>query len=183
LSAKPKVWNISIERTLTRGLVGCCESEDALAAVLAHEIGHVAGRHGLRAIKSSRLTGALTILAAEGARTFGSEDIARLTEDLEGSIADITQTLVSSGYARDLEREADRAALAMLAGIGYNPRGLQAMLTIMQDRWRPQGPGFMSTHPSPRDRLREIAPALDSAEPLQPPATRRARFTAALAGV
>ncbi len=168
---------------VTRGLVACCESEDALAAVLAHEIGHVAGRHGLRAIKSSRLTGALTILAAEGARTFGGEDIARLTEELEGSISDITQTLVSSGYSRDLEREADRAAVAILTDTGYNPRGLEAMLTVMQGRWQPRGPGFMRTHPAPRDRLGEIVPQLAAAPPLAPPAVRQARFANALAGL
>ena len=168
---------------VTRGLVQCCETEDALAAVLAHEIGHVASRHGLRAIRSSRLTGALTILAAEGARTFGSEDVARLTEDLEGSITDITQTLVRNGYSRDLEREADRAALAILTDTGYSPRGLQAMLTLMQTRWSPSGPGFMSTHPAPADRLRDIAPTLTTAGPLQPPAVRQTRFTVALAGL
>jgi len=168
---------------VTRGLVQCCESEDALAAVLAHEIGHVAGRHGLRAIKSSRLTSALTILASEGVRTFGSEDLAQLTADLEGSIADITQTLVRNGYSRDLEREADRAAVAILDQIGYNPRGLEAMLTVMQARWQPRGPGFMRTHPSPQDRLGEVRPLLGTAGPLQPPAPRQARFSAALAGV
>jgi beta-barrel assembly-enhancing protease len=168
---------------VTRGLLQCCESEDALAAVLAHEIGHVAGRHGLRAIKSSRLTSALTILASEGVRTFGSEDLAQLTADLEGSIADITQTLVRNGYSRDLEREADRAAVAILEEIGYNPRGLEAMLTVMQARWQPRGPGFMRTHPSPQDRLGEVRPLLGSAGPLQPPVPRQARFTAALAGV
>jgi len=168
---------------VTRGLVRCCESEDALAAVLAHEIGHVAGKHGLRAIKSSRLTSALTILATEGARTFGGEDLARLAEDLEGSITDITQTLVRNGYSRDLEAEADRAAVATLAATGYNPRGLAAMLERMQGQWQPRGPGFMRTHPSPRDRLGEVAPLLAPSPSLAPPAVRQARFRTALAGV
>jgi predicted Zn-dependent protease len=168
---------------VTRGLVRCCESEDALAAVLAHEIGHVAGKHGLRAIKSSRLTSALTILATESARTFGSEDVAQLTEDLEGSISDITRTLVSSGYSRDLEREADRAAVAILDDIGYSPHGLDAMLEVMQRRWSPRGPGFMRTHPSPQDRRREVGPLLAGAAPLAPPAARQQRFGSALAGI
>ncbi|MEZ4386434.1 MAG: CHASE2 domain-containing protein [Candidatus Krumholzibacteriia bacterium] len=100
---------------VSRGLVACCRNEDELAAVLAHEIGHVAGKHGLRSIKKSRLTGALTILAAEGARNLGSADVAALVSDLEGSIDDITQSLVNSGYSRGLEQEADAAALDITA--------------------------------------------------------------------
>ncbi len=168
---------------VTRGLVRCCETEDALAAVLAHEIGHVAGKHGLRAIKSSRLTSALAILATEGARTFGGEDVARLAEDLEASITDITQTLVRSGYSRELEGEADGAAVAMLAATGYSPRGLSAMLGAMQERWSPSGPGFMRTHPAPRDRLDAVTPLLTGAPPLAPPPARQERFTALLGGV
>lgn len=167
---------------VTRGLVACCDSEDALAAVLAHEIGHVAGKHGLRAIKRSRITGALTILAAEGARNFGSEDLARLTEDLEGSIDDITQALVNKGYSRDLEREADQAAIDIMDAVGYNARGLGAMLEAMQARWRPSGPGFMHTHPSPGDRLADVSPRLTPLPPVDRPAPRQARFDAAVAG-
>jgi beta-barrel assembly-enhancing protease len=40
---------------VTRGLVRCCKNEDALAAVLAHEIGHIQFRHGMQAIQKARL--------------------------------------------------------------------------------------------------------------------------------
>jgi predicted Zn-dependent protease len=165
---------------VSRGLIACCGSEDELAAVLAHEIGHVAGKHGLRSIKSSRLTSALTILAAEGVRTFGSADMATLVEDLEGSIDDITQSLVNSGYSRGLEREADAAAVEITTAVGYNPRGLVGMLEEMQRRWTPSGPGFMRTHPSPGDRLSDVRPRLSLVSPLDPPAVRQQRFEDAL---
>jgi beta-barrel assembly-enhancing protease len=168
---------------VSRGLVRCCETEDALAAVLAHEIGHVQGKHGLKAIQKGRLTGALTILATESARTFGSEQIAQLAEDLEGSVHDITQALVVNGYSRDLETEADAAAVTILGRIGYNPRGLETMLQEMDDRWNPSGPGFARTHPSPADRLAGIGPTLAGRGPLTEPAARQARFDEALAGV
>ncbi|RPJ39713.1 MAG: peptidase M48, partial [Planctomycetaceae bacterium] len=49
---------------VSRGMLRCCQSEDELAAVLAHEICHVEQKHGLSAIKQSRLTDAFTIIAA-----------------------------------------------------------------------------------------------------------------------
>ncbi len=168
---------------VTRGLVRCCDGEDALAAVLAHEIGHVEGKHGLRAIKKSRLTNALTIIASEGAQNLGGEKLAKLAKDLEGSVQDITQTLVVNGYSRDLEREADAASATILERVGYNPRGLEDMLETMQTHWNPTGPGFARTHPSPADRLKDVTPGLAGYGPVVEPAPRAERFTAALGKV
>jgi beta-barrel assembly-enhancing protease len=168
---------------VTRGLVACCGNEDALAAVLAHEIGHVQGKHGLKAIKKSRLTSALTIIGAEGARNLGSADLAKLADDLEGSVQDITQALVVGGYSRDLEKEADHAAVTITTRLGYNPRGLEAMLQEMAKRWNPSGPGFARTHPSPNDRLKDVAPSFAGRGPVAAPAPRAQRFATALAGV
>lgn len=61
---------------ISKGMIRCCKTEDALAAVLAHEIGHVQNQHGLKAIKKGRLTSALTILAVEGAKNLGGQDLA-----------------------------------------------------------------------------------------------------------
>ena len=113
-------------------------------------------------------------------RTFGSADMANLVEDLEGSIDDITQSLVNSGYSRGLEREADAAAVDITTAVGYNPRGLVVMLEEMQRRWAPSGPGFMRTHPSPGDRLDDVRPRLKLVSPVDPPAVRQQRFDAAL---
>ena len=168
---------------VTRGLVRCCESEDELAAVLAHEIGHVQSKHGLRAIKKSRLTSALTILAVEAARNLGGEDLKQLTEDFEGSIMDVTETLVNSGYARELEKEADEAAVAILDRVGYDPRALVAMLEKMGERVKPGGPGFGKTHPSPSDRIEALDPSLANKPVMADPAARRARFTRAVGDV
>ena len=74
---------------ITRGMLRCTQSEDAVAAVLAHEIGHVQFKHGLQAIKKSRVTSALITLGTEGVKTFGQEDLASLTETFEGSIGEI----------------------------------------------------------------------------------------------
>lgn len=158
---------------VTRGLLECCETEDAVAAVLAHEIGHVQHQHGLRQIKSGRLTSALTILAAEGVKSFAGQDLAQLTEAFEGSISDITTTMIQNGYSRDLEYQADAAALEILRRTGYDPRALVAMLKIMQARLKPGGSDFAKTHPSPADRITRAQKRLASLPAL--PAASAAR--------
>jgi predicted Zn-dependent protease len=117
---------------LSRGMLRLCKSEDEVAAVLAHEIGHVELQHALRAIKGSRLTSALTTLAVEGAKSFGGEQLAQLTEAFEGSIGDITGTLMNSGYARKQEYQADASAVRILKAMGYDPLALARMLNEME---------------------------------------------------
>ena len=168
---------------VSRGLLRCCRSEDAVAAVLAHEIGHVQHMHGLQAIGKSRLTSALTILGAEAAKNLGGADLAKLTESFEGAIGDITGTLVNSGYSRKFEGEADLAAVTLLARVGYSPAALKDMLDVMAERMNPQEAGFAKTHPSPADRLAAIAPQLATAAPIASPPPRTARFTKALKGI
>jgi beta-barrel assembly-enhancing protease len=168
---------------ITRGMFELCETEDALAAVLAHEIGHVAERHGLRAIKNSRLTSALTILAAEGARHLGSEELKQVVEDFESSITDVTNTLVTSGYSRGLEGEADLAAIRIMHTVGYNPTALVDMLREMKGQLKPGGLDCAKTHPDPQDRIDEIVPAISGAQPVNEPAVRHARFQSVVDGL
>ena len=168
---------------VSRGLLRCCKSEDAVAAVLAHEIGHVQGAHGLRAIKTDRLTSALTIMAAEGAKTFGGEELAELTRTFEGSISDITSTLMNRGYSRSLEKEADAAAVKILRRVGYDPNALVDMLGEMKKNLKPGGPDFAKTHPDPEDRIADVRLLLGSGQPSPVPATRWQRFERALARI
>ncbi len=169
---------------VTRGMLRLCETEDELAAVLAHEIGHVQHHHGLRAIKSSRLVTAFTVLAIETTRTLAGDEMQQLTEAFEGSIGDITHTLMTSGYSRRLEREADAAAVTIMKRVGYQPAALQRMLEEMDRQLEPGRRDFASTHPPPRDRIRDIRRMIDiPAVAAEPPAARQQRFERALQGV
>ena len=161
---------------VTRGMLACCRSEDALAAVLAHEIGHVEGQHGLRSIRQGRLTSALTVLASESAKQFGSEDLAELTQAFEGSISDVTSTLMTSGYSRGLERESDAAAVRILKRAGYDANALVDMLQEMDKRLRPGSGGFGKTHPAPSDRIADLRRMMGSTSAPAPSAARQARF-------
>ena len=165
---------------ITRGMLRCCRNEDAVAAVLAHEIGHVQFKHGLQAIKKSRITSALVTIGTESAKTFGKEDLARLTATFEDSISDITSTLVNNGYARNFERQADIAAVTILKRVGYDPNGLVNMLKVMDKKLKPGGLDFAKTHPSPASRIADIQKHIGNYAEVKRPKARQKRFLAAL---
>jgi beta-barrel assembly-enhancing protease len=166
---------------VTRGMLRCCRSEDAVAAVLAHEIGHVQRRHGLQAIKKSRITSALTTLGIEGTKTLGGQELSELTETFEKSISDITQTLINNGYSRKFEHQADKDAVIITKRLGYDPNGLVDMLKEMENRLKPGRIDFVKTHPLPERRIADISPVLGA--PAMIPEARQRRFQKAFAGV
>ena len=168
---------------VSRGMLRCCRNEDELAAVLAHEIAHVQHEHGLRAIRKSRWTSAFTILGTEAAKNLGGQQLAELTAAFEGAIGDVTATLVNSGYARSLEREADETAVAIMRRVGYNPAGLVNMLSEMDKRLASDKRGFAKTHPDPKDRIRDINRLPGGLVALEADARRQARFDKAFAGL
>jgi predicted Zn-dependent protease len=165
---------------ISRGLLACADSEDTVAAILAHEIAHVVEQHGLQAIKKSRVTSALTSVAIATAQTAGSDELAKLTTVFEDSIDDITATLVNSGYSRTFEKEADLMAVEILQRVGYDPNALVRMLEVMERRLTPGGLDFAKTHPEPQVRIREIRTVLAEAPAPPVQAARQARYQAAL---
>lgn len=166
---------------VSRGMLRCCRTEDALAAVLAHEIGHVQLKHGLKAIRQSRVTAAFAILAQEGAKTMGSRELQDLTRTFEDTLGDITQSLVKKGYGTAQEKEADKVALRILRRAGYNPAGLLAVLDALQQRGVSDKKGFFKTHPDVADRLADARAALGVPRPLVAVKERQTRFERALA--
>lgn len=165
---------------ITRGLIRCCRTEDALAAVLAHEIGHIQLRHGMKAIEKARMTEALSVLAQEGAKSLGSREVAQLTQAFGGVISDITNTMINNGYSRSYEYQADAASAAILKRLGYNPGALIDMLSVMAKQMKPGGSDFAKTHPSPQSRMSELRDNGVSQTGAEPPAARKERFVRAV---
>jgi predicted Zn-dependent protease len=168
---------------VSRGLLRCCQSEDAVAAVLAHEVGHIERRHGMDAIQKARVTEALATIATEGAKTLGSAEVAKLTETFGGAITDITNTLINKGYARSSEYEADQAAVKILRRVGYDPRGLAEMLMVMKRSLKPGGVDFVKTHPAPDDRIAELRKGGIDAATVRPVAARQKRLRQVLGNI
>lgn len=170
---------------ITRGMLRLCNSEEMVAAVLAHEIAHVELKHGLQAIKTSRLTSATALLAVEGAKSVGSPEFRQLTSLFGESIQDAVTTLVDKGYSRATELEADRTAVLILERSGYAAAPLLTLLEAMERTNQAQGGfAFLKTHPAPPDRLTELRTSHPDM-PVAPPSpeSRRKRFSAALGNV
>jgi predicted Zn-dependent protease len=167
---------------VSRGMLRCCKNEEALAGVLAHEIGHVELNHGMQAIDKSRYSAVVTTLLAEGAKNLAGSNVAELTKAFEGSISDITSKMVNSGYARKYEFQADKSAVTILQRAGYSPSGLVAMLQQMEKQLKPGGHDFAKTHPAPADRITELTKLIGST-PAVESAARQARFNDNMRGL
>lgn len=141
---------------LTRGIINLAETEDGLAAILAHEISHVVLEHGLKSIKTSRITAAFSSVAMTSVQMASSAEVAELTSIFEDSINDITQTLVTNGYSQATEAEADRGAVQIMKRVGYDPRALVEVLEAMDEVLKPGGLDFAKTHPDPKDRIKVV---------------------------
>lgn len=163
---------------VTKGMIRLCQNEDDLAAVLAHEISHVLNSHALKAIKTSRITSALTLIGGEGIKTAANNSIVnQLMGTFEGSIDDMTQTLTNSGYGRRLESEADKTAVGLLQKSGYNAEGLVRVLERLKAKTKPGAKDFTATHPDTDDRISEVKDWLSEGTVNPVSALRTARFT------
>ena len=139
---------------VNRGLISFMRSEDELAGVIGHEIGHVIGRHGKERSRN-RLLG--EIGGWLGSLATGTSSVWDLTNTL-------TATMQSS-YGRANELEADEFGATFLAKIGYDPHAMIGAIQALKDhelfmkqvRNKPSVyHGLFSTHPNNDKRLHEL---------------------------
>ena len=139
---------------VTDDLVRLAQNDSQIAAVLAHEIGHVRHRHGLR-------------MALQGA------GVAALIAALAGDAVTITKlavalpaALLQSGYSRDFETAADTYAFERMKAVGLSPKFF-ADIMLLLEKQRGRGAGapdadkvdkphtldYLSTHPATAERI------------------------------
>jgi predicted Zn-dependent protease len=142
---------------VTRGLLIITNSEDELATVMGHEIGHVAARHSVQQISRAAPLAAVTGL---GAAVTGivSPALGRAVAGAGGAASQF----VLAPFNRDQEREADRVGQKLAAEAGWNPAALSAFLRTMGreeelERGGPRRAGFLDTHPSTPERVAATA--------------------------
>jgi len=168
---------------ITKGLVKLTRNEAELAAVVAHEIGHVALEHGVKAIQKDRQTGALVGIGADIGKTYGPDQVKDATVAFEGSVTDLTKNVVDKGYSRDTEFEADSRAVMVLRRTGYSPKALLAMLQELKAMPQGSGLSIAKTHPAPQDRIDQVGKLIASDGPVKVTPAQDQRYHAALDGL
>jgi predicted Zn-dependent protease len=129
-----------------------------LAAVIAHELAHIMLRHGIKMINETKLENELSAIADWAANTAASQSAeAARAAGFRDSITKTVDILMRSGYSQTQEFEADLEAVVMLARAGYDPSALMDMLKVLQSVKGSERSGFYSTHPSPEQRISNIA--------------------------
>jgi Zn-dependent protease with chaperone function len=127
------------------GLIGHAETPDELAAVIAHEIGHVAHRDGTRSV----------VRAAGLSLVFG----VALGDFVGGSgVIIAARTLIQSAYSREIETAADTYSVALMRRLGGNAQALAAILEHMSSGIEPAMKILMD-HPETRIRVAAIRAA------------------------
>jgi beta-barrel assembly-enhancing protease len=149
---------------ITRGLLQTCKNEDQLAAVLAHEVGHVANKDGINSISKARWTQVFTAMGTEAAKQYGGA-AGNLVTLFEGSIDDVFKTIVVNGYSRQAEEAADTAALSELTRAGYDPGAMVILLTAMEAKGKTASGGIFTTHPPTSDRLAKVKASVGQTPP------------------
>ncbi|HSC70437.1 MAG TPA: M48 family metalloprotease, partial [Candidatus Methylomirabilis sp.] len=137
---------------ISKALLGIMDNEAELAGVLAHEVGHVAGKHAIGTIRRGQfLSGAATIPAATMKGDKGKQ--------FQSVIGDLQTVLFDKGLDKGLEFEADAAAVETAYRTGYDPRGLVNVLKKLQkieaSSTNKQGSWF-STHPPLDERIARL---------------------------
>ena len=136
------------------GLIKAMANDDELAAVLAHEIGHVAARHAIRQYETSlgsQLASAATVLGGAGPGVAVALQATRLA------------------YSRQDELGADRLAVKYMPLAGYDPKAILSVLKTLRKESRkklhymPRGiirPQYALTHPFVPERIRAVKETL-----------------------
>lgn len=136
---------------ITEALFAQLESEDQLAGVLGHEVGHVIHRHGAERIAKMELTQGLTGAAVIAAGDYNSSQFMQMVGNL-----------VNMKYGRDQELESDDFGVRLMLEAGYDPLALIGVMDILEKSSGPnRQPEFQSTHPSPENRREKIMEAVN----------------------
>lgn len=134
---------------INKGLIDRVSSDDELAAVIGHEIGHIVSRHSIKKLQGAMGYSLLRVLTAVSAPQSANV----------GQAADIAFTELMLGYSREDELLADQLGSRYAKLAGYDPRAMIKFLERLQeiDRRRPLRPkSYFKTHPYAPDRIRVI---------------------------
>jgi len=134
------------------GLLFISQDENGLAVVMGHEVAHAIAKHGNERMSQSLLA------------QFGAIGLSVALAGNPGVTSDIFMQAYGAGaqvgfllpYSRIQESEADHIGLILMAKAGYDPRGAVVLWQRMNAKGGARPPEFLSTHPAPESRIRNI---------------------------
>jgi Zn-dependent protease with chaperone function len=132
------------------GMITAAKTEDEMAGVMAHELSHVALRHGTAQVTKAQKYQTLSGIMGIGGQVLGGPI---------GSIAQMGAQGVGVyllKFSREYETEADLLGARIMSQAGYDPRELANMFKTIESQAGGGGPSFLSDHPSPKDRYAKI---------------------------
>ena len=137
---------------INRGLIERTRNVSELAGVLAHEIGHVAARHGAENLQRHMRTSSMSSLLYQ--IILGREPL------IDQQALQLGTHLWAAAHSRADEAEADRLAVGYLIDTGVDPRGMLTLFTTLleEEQQLPTGSAagqWFSTHPNTEQRLAE----------------------------
>jgi Zn-dependent protease with chaperone function len=132
---------------VNRGMIEAARTEGEMAGVMAHEISHVALRHGTAQATKGQKYGVLAGIAGIAGTIFGGPGV--------GQLAQAPFAVYMLKFSREYETEADVLGAQIMARAGYDPRDLANMFRTIEQQGGGGG-GFLSDHPSPNDRYARI---------------------------
>ena len=139
---------------LNRGLIEAAENEGQLAGVMAHEMAHVALRHGTnQASKAYMAQGGLSLLGG----LLREED--HSTDQQIAAIGGFGLNTLFLKFSRGAEEQADVTGAQMMAAAGYDPADMVDFFVVLaqtQDREPGKVAQFFSSHPAPSNRSARI---------------------------
>jgi len=136
---------------VNRGLIETAQNEAQLAGVIAHEISHVALRHGTaQAAKAQKYqTGSVIGQVLGAVIGGGAGQVISGPSQMGAGVAFLR-------FSREYERQADTLGAQIMANAGYDPHELANMFRILERQGGGGGPEFLSDHPNPGNRFDAI---------------------------
>jgi hypothetical protein len=132
---------------VNRGMIEAAKNEGEVVGVLAHEMSHVALRHGTaQATKATKFQIGTIAGAVVGAIVGGR------TGNVIAQGAQIGFGTYFLKFGREYEKQADLEGAQIMARSGYDPRDMANMFKTIEEQGGPGGPQWMSDHPNPGNR-------------------------------
>jgi len=133
---------------ITYALLSQLKTEDQVAGVLGHEIGHVVGRHSNQQMAKSKLIQGI----AQGAGVAMSDSAGQGGVQ----IAQMLGNVINMKYGREDELESDSLGVRFMIEAGYNPEEMIGVMEVLKKAGGGKQPEMMSTHPDPGNRIEHI---------------------------